>query len=216
MLAEAASVNNELYRFNVRAQSQLWVAQKNLAITVHNDVQTTLIAAALHLQRAMESGTPAKVAMPDVRRLLNQALDLAIGAAEERGPQDVLERANEKWGGLIEASLEISPAAGELLARDSVGIRIFEDLLVEFMTNSVKHGQANQVKVMLSAENDRTLLLVMTNNGAPIDAHRTSTGLGSRLLDALTLNSSVTDVPGGVRLTATIPIGTQVLAGADA
>jgi hypothetical protein len=216
MLAEAASINNELYWLNVRAQSQLWVAQKNLAITVHNDVQTTLIAAALQLQRAMESGAPVSDAMNDVRRLLNQALDFAIGAVTERGPQDVLARANEKWGGLIEASLAISDHATELLEHDSVSVRIFEDLLVEFMTNSVKHGKAKTVKVELSAESERTLRLVMTNNGAPLDAHRTSDGLGSRLLEALTLNHTVTDVPSGVRLTATIPIGTQILAGADA
>jgi signal transduction histidine kinase len=200
----------------VRAQSQLWVAQKNLAITLHNDVQTTLIAAALHLKQAMESGSAIQDAIPDVRRLLNKALDIGVGPAEERGPQDVLTRANEKWGGLIEATLTISPAATELLAHDTVSIRIFEDLLVEFLTNSVKYGKAKEVRVELSAENERTLTLVMTNDGAPIDAHRTSSGLGARLLEALTLTHRVTDVPGGVRLTATIPIGAQVLVGADA
>jgi len=216
MLTEAASINNELYWLNVRAQSQLWVAQKNLAITLHNDVQTTLIAAALHLKQAMESGSAIQDAIPDVRRLLNKALDIGVGAAAERGPEDVLARVNDKWGGLIEASLTISSATTELVAHDTVCIRIFEDLLAEFMTNSVKHGQAKKVKVELSAKNERTLSLVMTNDGAPVDANRTSTGLGSRLLEALTLNHSVRDVPGGVRLTATIPIGTQVFAGADA
>jgi len=216
MLAEAASINDGLYWLNVRAQSQLWVAQKNLAITLHNDVQTTLIAAALHLKQAMDSGTSVQDAMPDVRGLLNKALDIGVGVVEERGPQDVLARANEKWGGLIEASLTISPPATELLAHDTVSIRIFEDLLVEFMTNSVKHGKATAVTVDLSVENERTMTLVMTNNGSPIEVNRVSSGLGARLLEALTLRHSVTDVPGGVRLTATIPIGAQVLVGADA
>jgi signal transduction histidine kinase len=216
MLGDAKSINDELYRSNVRAQSQLWVAQKNLAITLHNDVQTGLIAAALQLKKEMASGGSAQNAMPEVRRLLNQALDIGLGVVEERGPEEVLNRANAKWGGLIEASLVMSPAANELLMLDTVAIRIFEDLLVEFMTNSIKHGNATTVKVQVSTENEGTLLLVMANNGSPLDGERTSGGLGSRLLDALTLSHSVTDVPGGVQLMARIPVGAQLPPRADA
>jgi signal transduction histidine kinase len=209
MLREAATLNDELFWHNVRTQSQLWVEQKDLAITLHNDVHTTLIAAALQLRMAMEAGSPAIEAMPDVRRLISRALHIATTEVQPRDPHEMLSRANDRWGGLITASWALAPKVSDLLRRDSVALRIIEDFLVEFMTNSIKHGRANAVRVELAITGERTFELSMTNNGSPIDNDRLFAGLGSRLLGALTLEHSLIDVQGGVRLTVSIPFSAQ-------
>jgi hypothetical protein len=216
VVQEAATLNGELYWHNVRTQSQLWVEQRDLAVSLHNDVQTALVAAALQLKRAMEAGSTARDAMPDVRRLLHEALDLAVTTPHPRDPAEVLSRANDRWGGLIEASWELPPNVSDALRRDALAMRIIEDFLVEFMTNSIKHGKASAVAVELTIAGECTLVLSMTNNGLPIDAGRDFSGLGSRMVEALCIEHSLVDVHGGVRLTVRVPFRTQVRKGVRA
>jgi two-component sensor histidine kinase len=96
----------------------------------------------------------------------------------------------------------------EAIARldaDPVCRRIAIDMLGEFVTNAVKHGQATSARVSMTLASDDVLLVQGVNNGRSLAA-KLGSGLGSRMLAAVSLDQGFENVPGGVRVWAEIPI----------
>lgn len=206
MLTEISQVNEELYWLGVRLQAELWVDQKNLALTLHNEVQATLLAAALKLKAAVEQGEISAEVMSDVRELISRGIDFAATESSSRNLSDAVDRLNENWGGLITMRYTASEETLSLLEKDPVTLGVLEDVLSEFQNNSLKHGKATETTVILSSSTPGVLQLAMTNNGAPIQSRDVNSGLGSTFLTSVSLSQKLENFSRGVKLTVKLPL----------
>lgn len=206
MLEEIAQVNEELYWLGVRLQAELWVDQKNLALTLHNEVQATLLAAAMKLKAASEEGEITPVAMQEVKELVLRGMNFAAEGSQSRTVEETVHRLNGNWGGLITMQLTATKECQEVLSQDHVTLRVLEDVLSEFQNNSLKHGKATTVDVNLSIPTPGILNLIMKNNGLPLDPNELGKGLGSTFLTSVTLNQHFENSDHGVVLTVQLPL----------
>lgn len=207
VLEQLSKTNDELLWVETRLQSQLWLDQKRLALVVHNDVQATILSAGLSLKKAIQSGDEAvKKQIPALRKLIATSLQLDQRDREVNCIEDVVTQLNNTWDALITTSLSVESHANVVLEGDSLASEVCSEVIREFVTNSLKHGQSTLVDVVISYDAENKLAMTLTNNGKPLSSDGSSPGLGTHFLEAVTLSYLLSDVDGGVELRADIPV----------
>ena len=210
VLLQLTSANNELLWNETRLQSQLWLDQKRLALIVHNDVQATILSAGLSLKKAIQSGDEAvKKQLPALRKLISSSLQLDQRDQELTCIEDVVSQLNNTWGSLMTTTLSLESNASTVLAEDSLTTEVCSEIIREFVTNSLKHGQATLVTIHISIEGDNTLAMTLVNNGKALSVGRSRSGLGTHFLEAVTLSFLLSDVTEGVQLQVEVPLATS-------
>lgn len=207
VLQQLSEANNELMWLETRLQSHLWLDQKRLALVVHNDVQATILSAGLSLKKAIQSGDDAvKKQLPKLRKLISTALQLDQRERDVPCIEDTVAHVNNTWDALITTSLSMEAAASQLLAQDPLASEVCAEVIREFVTNSLKHGQASSVTVFISYQNNRCLGLRLFNNGKALSSISSRSGLGTSFLEAVSVSYSLSDVLGGVELRVEVPV----------
>jgi two-component sensor histidine kinase len=79
------------------------------------------------------------------------------------------------------------------------------EIIKESVSNSFKHGKADQVKIRFEGDEAGFVEVVAEDNGRGLP-NQFRPGLGSELLDEIAYPWSLTKIEGGVRLRARIPI----------
>jgi signal transduction histidine kinase len=210
VLLQLTSANNELLWNETRLQSQLWLDQKRLALIVHNDVQATILSAGLSLKKAIQSGNEAvKKKLPALRKLISTSLQLDQRDQKLTSIDDVVSQLNNTWESLMTTTLSVESNASTVLAEDSLTTEVCSEIIREFVTNSLKHGQATLVTIHISIEGDNKLSMTLFNNGKALSDGRSRSGLGTHFLEAVTLSFLLSDVTGGVQLQVEVPVATS-------
>ena len=110
------------------------------------------------------------------------------------------------WEGTVEIELKHSRGAAKLLAKDDGLARCVFEILREAVTNSVKHGNATEVLLRLSLNED--LVLEVINNGEMVED--TQGFSGQELLEQLCLTHQLENSDEGVLLTARLALSPEV------
>lgn len=206
MLVEISRINNELAWQNARIQSELWLDQKSLALTLHNDVQATLLAAALKLKASIDaSPDSATDALPEVKDLISRSINFGSTATRDFTLTSIIHRINDNWAGIITMRYTASAETLTQVENDSVAMGVLEDVLSEFQNNSLKHGRSTETTAILSTPQPGILQVAMTNNGERLTAE-TQNGLGSAFLKSVALDYKLENFTRGVKLTVWLPI----------
>lgn len=206
MLQEIIQNNDELTWQNARIQSELWLDQKSLAMTLHNDVQATLLAAALKLKATNEIGSDnANEVLPEIKELIIRSINFGTTALRDSTLSSIIQRINENWAGIITMRYTASAETLNLVEGDSVAIGVLEDVLSEFQNNSLKHGHSSETTAILSHSQQGILQVALTNNGERLSTE-TQNGLGSAFLKSVALNYKFENFTRGVKLTVWLPL----------
>ena len=206
MLVEISRINDELAWQNARIQSELWLDQKSLALTLHNDVQATLLAAALKLKASIDaSPDSATDALPEVKDLISRSINFGSTATRDFTLTSIIQRINDNWAGIITMRYTASSETLVQVENDSVAMGVLEDVLSEFQNNSLKHGRSTETTAIFSTPQPGILQVAMTNNGERLTAE-TQNGLGSAFLKSVALDSKLENFTRGVKLTVWLPI----------
>ena len=72
------------------------------------------------------------------------------------------------------------------------------------MANVAVHGGASKVQISMRALNVRTLLVEVANNGS-LRAHESGSGLGSQMLDDVSVAWQLDDTEDGIALRVWLP-----------
>lgn len=214
MLEELAVLNDELYWNITRMQSQMWADQKSLAMSLHSNVQSTLLAAAMRL-RASLGGSSAESASSDpdtkllpvlteVQKLISDAVEMETVTSSVPSVSAIIDRINTTWEGLIAMRLIASDDVVARVNSDVVTLGVLDDLITEFQTNSVKHGHATETIIEMSLAQAKVLKVVMRNDGSR-EPMPSSKGLGFQFLESVTLKYRF-DVTSGFMLTIQLPL----------
>jgi signal transduction histidine kinase len=210
MLSEISQINDDLAWQNARIQSELWLDQKSLALTLHNDVQATLLAAALKLKATVDaSPDSAAEALPEIKDLITRSINFGSTALREFTLSSIIQRINDNWAGIITMRFTASGETLNMVENDPVAMGILEDVLSEFQNNSLKHGHSTETTAILSSPQRGILQVAMTNNGERLSAE-TQNGLGSAFLKSVALDYKLENFTRGVKLTVWLPISLSV------
>jgi hypothetical protein len=209
-LLDLAGVVEQLRIVNAQLRQQTWLYQKMLAGQLHGPIQAVLQAAAFRLARP-ETHTPA--ALEEVLAEVNKVVatigefDYLEGRSIEQGLTDLV----EVWDGVCQIDLDFDHELLRELADDSILGRCFLEVLQEAITNAIKHGKANVINASGQLDADWVELLVR-NNGSEVASFTQGQvpgylqGYGTRVIQELTLSSSLISSAGETVFQAQIPL----------
>ena len=212
VLEEIRQSSERLEWERARLAAHLWGQQNNLALALHKDVQGTLMAAAMKLKLSRDAGKDEAQAIDEIRSTVLQAAEFVMTPRDTPSFAESVADLNARWQGVfrlvIDAGTRSRSSHDNAIRRinaDAVCRRIVIDLLSEFVTNAVKHGQATSATVNVSLRHKDLVFLDATNNGRSL-AESPGAGLGARMLAAVSVAHGFENVPGGVRVWARIPV----------
>jgi len=168
--SENAQINFELARIT-----------KNWAQHIHGNIQSRLHAFALVLEQAQERDDTEAVerAIEEISRTIKE-LDREQSQTAILSLEDEITATCGLWDGIVSIALEIQDEA--CLMRHPIVSEI-NGCLTEAITNSVRHGHADQMKASISLRKN-FIVLEVVDNGVGFSA--ITRGLGSKTFEAST------------------------------
>lgn len=194
---EIAGINNEL-----------WAERQRLSRVVHGPVRAALIAGAIELRAArgcVDETQVREAIAASTRQRLVEARALLTGAPQVPDVAQALEDARRLWRGVSRIDSSITDAALVLLSQSPWGAEAAVAVCEEGVRNAVHHARATWITIDITSTEGLIDVRIMNDGEAPPS---TSTpGLGSRLLNELTVNWSLARMDEVTVLRACIPVG---------
>jgi signal transduction histidine kinase len=177
------------------------ITNRNLAQYFHSDVQNKLLSTALLLESEHED--PAE-SIAKLREVI-EALDGKTQSSLQFTWESLESTISEHWDGFIEVNFHVDPTLRKTLRRPNS--LIFE-ILMEALSNALRHGRASCVDIELSSAplHPQPLEIRVADDG--LGPRNGKAGLGSNLLEVASRgNWSLQPLPGGGSLlVCTIPM----------
>jgi signal transduction histidine kinase len=202
--------NNRLARELTLLNQRLWVEKRDWALRIHGSVQASLTAS---LARLSGAGTPSKEQLSKVREHLAQASDgLKASGVKPVNLRASLKVIQKTWGGIVKIKVDLKSVSAQQVLVDPWGGVIANEIIKEAVSNSVKHGKADLIKVSFEQPKLGFVEIIVQDNGRGLSS-RSSAGLGSQILDETAFPWSLENQPtGGTILKAQIAVPKKNLA----
>lgn len=207
ILEEGVETTSELAQIRARAEVRLRREKQRLAATVHGDVQSILMAAALRLQHPDTTREDALSIVSEARAAIARTLDEArMAETVWPGLEELCQRLVDSWSGVVEISCQTDPLAREVVDRNQDLAETVWQVAREAVTNAAKHGRARSVKVAVGVSDDGHFLsFSAVDDGTRVSADELRGG-GSRLFDAVSENWTRQSGDTGTELELSIPL----------
>jgi signal transduction histidine kinase len=129
---------------------------------------------------------------------------IANFGATEISLEKSLNEIADLWHGVCEVEFQYSNALMESVSKDSITAHCINEIVKECVSNAIRHGNAKRVSVEISDPKDGSLVIAVTNDGdADVSTQR---GVGSQMLDEITMNWSRERTDIGVRVLAKVAV----------
>ena len=187
---------------NSRLRQRVWLGRKALAMELHGSIQGALQSVAMRLSR-LDSPNAAD---------LNLAVDEVNRAMENLEREDhlagkqletLLQELKLLWDGALEIELDLDRSALEKLDKDSSVSRCVLEAAREAITNSAKHGKAQNAKISLRTVDQLALLTVENDGTMPTGS---KAGKGFELYETISYRHHFEKNGNKVRLVLEIPL----------
>jgi hypothetical protein len=184
-------------------EQRLWVFKKRWLFMLHGTVQSALTAALTRLQTFSESDPyQVSLVMADLERAEKALSSLP---ADEIDFEKSASELKEAWAGVCALGLEVDLRASRALATNKGSAYCVNEILKEAIGNAVRHGGANGVVAKITRDKDDFIDLEIQNDGsAPRKGWKK--GIGSRMLDDITVSWSLTRSGQLTTLKARLPL----------
>ena len=203
--AQLAKDNEILQRELALFDQKLWVARRNWNFTIHGTVQSALTAAVTRLVSAGADAEPYQLEL--VKQDIERARTALISPTQlDVSIQGATAQIIDTWRGVCEVEFAFSARATRAIERD-LGVRqCINEIAKEAVSNAVRHGSAKTVRFTIDRSEDELIELTATNDGSPVSTAAPE-GVGSQMLNELTLDWSIQNRPGaGVVFRASLPL----------
>ena len=205
-LMELEEAVEELALLNSRLRQQVWLARKTLAMELHGSIQSTLQSVAARLSK-LKDPTDKELdhALEQVREAFGRVdrEDYLSG----KTLRQLLDELVLLWEGALDVQINIEQDAEKALGEDQAAARCALEVCREAVTNSVKHGSAEQVKISIS-HGEGFVQITAINDG--INLTNELAGQGINLYREVAHSYSLTDQPEGVTLELQLPLSVRV------
>lgn len=204
-LNRTKEANEENAALVARSRQEVWLRQKQIAKIVHGSIQSRLNAARIRL-------TQATTITPELVHTVLADLESARAELTMSPVQlttDIWSQLSELadfWQGICAVTYSLEEQAQDLLNQDSTATQALMEVVSEGVSNSVKHSQAENVHLTISHENATAVSIDLEHASRDREASTTSSGLGTQILNQLTLSWSFEITNATARLRAEIPV----------
>lgn len=181
--------------------------EQAVSMVLHGPIQDAIAASLKRIQSMPPGALPGTTERDIIRHHIEEALELL---SETPGREYSIEKSvNELaqlWSGVVEIQLDCDKQTCALLDQTQTSSSIVIEVVREAVSNAIRHGDASRIHISIRlCANNTDIYIAATNDGAPLPTEF-SAGIGSKLLDDMTLGWSRKNEPNGVVLTATVPL----------
>ena len=193
------TVNSQLMELVARMRRQLWLCHRAVALTVHGQLQSMLVATAMRLRLTADDTSNAV----DLRRLDDVLTSISTPGLNSVTLLDTLDELREIWSGVIVIEYEISPEALARMYEDAGLATCASEVCREAVTNAIRHGGATTIQIEVGAVTAGLALTVVDDGqGVAVDYRA---GLGLTMMDQTCLSwALVNGARGGATLQAVL------------
>lgn len=209
VLDRLSRTTSELAHTRSRAEVRLRKEKNRLAAVVHGDIQSTLMATALGLQRPDIGNEEVDQLITTAREHIAQLLKGMAELDNHRSLHDVTEGVVDAWRGVVTVTFDIGSDVAQCVAGDDDLGEVLWQVLREATTNSVKHGGATEVVISLEVSEDQDSVLCSVVDNGHRERESCHTGGGSRLFQAVAESYERVRRNGRTTLSLTIPFSPQ-------
>jgi signal transduction histidine kinase len=180
----------------VRARTNLisWFERGELAMLLHGPVQSAIYYGSHQFSENLSLSAKAKL-LDEIADRIREALG---AQADEVNLLQLAEELQEFWQGLCQVDFVMDDEISDALESDKIAQTVAWDVIKEACTNAIRHGKASSVTIALKLLGSDALGISVRNNGLAIDsggeilAMDAPRGLGSKLLDSISISWSLT------------------------
>ena len=205
-LEELEAAVEELALLNSRLRQQVWLARKTLAMELHGSIQSTLQSVAARLSKLKDpTDKELNLALEQVREAFGRVdrEDYLSG----KTLRQLLDELVLLWEGALDVQINIEQDAEKALDVDQAAARCALEVCREAVTNAVKHGSAEQVKISIT-DGENFVRIKAVNDGTNLT--KQLAGQGINLYKEVAHSYSLTDQPAGVTLELQLPLSVRV------
>lgn len=208
--------NSELVEATIRLRRQLITDnvsarhfEQSVSHVLHGPIQDAIAASLKRVQSLPPDALPGEVEGDIIRHHIDHALELLDGSplrnySVERGIKDLA----DLWSGLVEIEVLCEKSTFDVLDTAQTTSSIVIEVVREAVSNAIRHGDATEIVVdigFIASESD--IHITVTNNGSELPSEPAE-GIGTKMLDEMTLKWSRENSTAGVMLMAVVPVHT--------
>ena len=209
-----SSTNTELSTATTQLKRQLISDNVNarhfeqaVSHVLHGPIQDAIAAS---LKRIESRATGSDIGLSEgelIRAHIESALELLNESSVrtysvEQGVTDLA----ELWSGVVEIELDCEVQSYELLNSAQTTSSIVLEVIREAVSNSIRHGDAKHIVIAIRVDmNNADVHISVQNDGVPIPDNYNQ-GIGSGLLDSMTMSWLRENQSDGVQFHAVVPL----------
>lgn len=205
LTVQLESIRSKLKWSITRLNLLSWYYQGVTSRLLHGPIQNSVQVAAMrlsniHNQEERESLFNEVVSRIEiaVRGAVNETI---LGDAELSALSDVI----ATWQGIADIKLSITPECRVALISDPPCASITVDLIQEYCSNAIRHGDTKQLVIALDLLDD-VLEISIKRDAGFIDQSSIQAGLGSAFISSVTIESAEVGVRDGGDLRVLVPV----------
>ena len=209
--AELEQATEHLQRLLARQRQVQWFAEKSLGRALHGPLQNSVLAAASRLEAALTANEDPAVLLRHLRDdLMRQVAGLGAGYSGQVSFDMAVARLQATWQGVCAIAVRRSVSPSTLWTDNPIALTCLQDIIIEFVSNSVRHGGATSVDIDLWPESGvfgvDIHVRATSNAGLTAGAGAGSDGLGTRMHDEWATSWSLAVTSESVELTLVLPV----------
>lgn len=200
-LTELRDIANRVSWEAASLKQRAEIEQQRIARFVHSELQSRLRAFAMRLDFTGRS--PSEKEILELKEQCEAAFPLE---RKQRMFQDFIVDTMELWDGVADIRTDIKEEALTIISSDSYASSALEEICKEAILNSIRHGGAKNIEVLLNLKkiaDDQMVLQLDVIDDGNLGANP-KTGMGLSQIDQLSISHALTSEGGRTRLTAEV------------
>ena len=204
VLNEIVDVNQNLRWELASLQGQLQIHRKQLARSIHNDVQAVFIASAMKLQNAINNGEVSQSLISEIALSLREIEVVYSDKKQVPSLTKAMDDLKSFWGNGVSINCDFDPSTEKLLIENEILRTTLIEVCSEAVINAVKHARATEIDINLSPD-ESVLNVNVLNNGEPLRTQFVE-GSGLQMTKEVSVTCEIRQASNGTLLTVALPI----------
>jgi signal transduction histidine kinase len=166
-----------------RIRNEQHQRSRNLGRKLHGEIQARFSSAFLMLQNNQSDPIKANSMILEIANNLEKdVMKLPETNNKIQDLDSVLDNVKQTWQGLATIKFVADENLKQAIQNDTLCQTALIDIIPELCFNSVKHGKADELLVLIEQNSPKTILLKVQDNGRKFEG-KSTIGLGTKLLE---------------------------------
>jgi signal transduction histidine kinase len=166
-----------------RIRNEQHQRSRNLGRKLHGEIQARFSSAFLMLQNNQSDPIKANSMILEIANNLEKdVMKLPETNNKIQDLDSVLDNVKQTWQGLATIKFVADENLKQAIQNDTLCQTALIDIIPELCFNSIKHGKADELLVLIEQNSPKTILLKVQDNGRKFEG-KSTIGLGTKLLE---------------------------------